>query len=83
MGENVIKSKKWCLKRLKHDGDDGEVYYLNEGDTTIGRNKNADVTSTSNICSRNHCQITLTPDDKITITNMVSNDLLPFKTYFK
>lgn len=76
MGEQVIKSVKWCLHRLNYDGDETKVVYLNEGDTTIGRNPAADVICTSNICSRNHCTITLNSDDKITIRNIVS--LFPF-----
>lgn len=67
----MSKSKKWSLNRLHHDGID-KIFYLNEGETKIGRNRSADITSTSTICSRNHCVITLNPDDTIVIENKVS-----------
>lgn len=70
----MIKSKKWCLNRLHHDGID-KIFYLNEGKTTIGRNRSADISSTSTICSRDHCVITLNPDDTIVIGNKVSNKM--------
>lgn len=71
----MVQSDKWILNRLNYSGNDVKVFRLNEGETTIGRNRAADVTTTSGICSRNHCVIDLTPDGKITITNKVCNRL--------
>lgn len=69
----MVKSKTWCLNRLNYDGID-KIFYLNEGDTMVGRNKSADISLTSKISSRNHCVINLSNDDTITIRNQV-NDL--------
>lgn len=62
-----MKSDKWMLERFEF----GTKHYLNIGDTTIGRNKAADIITPSSICSRQHCVITLNPDDTICITNKV------------
>lgn len=67
---NMVKSSKWCLNRINYDGTEEKVFRLNEGDTTIGRNKAADITSTSTICSRNQCVISLI-SDKVTLSNKV------------
>lgn len=64
----MAKSNEWCLNRLEVCGE----FFLNEGDTTIGRNKKADVITPSQICSRNHCVITLDSDNKIHIKNQVN-----------
>lgn len=65
------KCKKWCL--IRQDCDHPLEFYLNKGDTTIGRNKVADVITASSICSRNHCVITLDNNDNIHITNKVNS----------
>lgn len=65
------KSKRWCLKRLNYEGPD-KIIYLNEGETTIGRNKSADITSKSKYCSRNQCVITLNRSGVIIVKNLVS-----------
>lgn len=62
-----MKSDDWKLERLEF----GSEYYLNIGDTTIGRNKHANIITASEICSRQHCIITLNSDDTIYITNQV------------
>lgn len=62
------KSDKWCLERLEFGGE----FYLNEGETTIGRNREADIITSSGICSRNHCVIELDQNENIYITNKVS-----------
>lgn len=67
----MVKSHKWCLNRINYDGGEERVFRLNEGDTTCGRNKAADITSTSKICSRDHCVISLI-SDKVTLSNKVS-----------
>lgn len=64
----MVKNDKWYLMRCKVGGQ----FYLNVGVTKIGRNKEADVITKSNICSRSHCIITLHPDDSIWITNKVN-----------
>ncbi|XP_055322824.1 uncharacterized protein LOC129578378 isoform X2 [Sitodiplosis mosellana] len=68
----MVKSNKWCLNRINYDGVN-KLFYLNEGDTTIGRNRTADITSISTISSRDHCVITLNPDGTVVITNKSSN----------
>lgn len=65
-----IKCKKWCIERLHYDGLNGR-YELFEGDTSIGRNKTADIVVTSPISSREHCVITVKPDNNIVIANKV------------
>lgn len=61
-------SNKWMLERLKF----GDQHCLNIGDTTIGRNKQAHITTTSSICSRQHCVITINSDDTVYLVNQVS-----------
>lgn len=63
------KSNRWYLIRLECDRE--FRFYLNEGDTKIGRNKVADVIIKSNICSRNHCVVTLDSNENIVIKNEV------------
>lgn len=63
------KSNKWCI--IQQECDQQFEFYLNVGDTTIGRNKVADVIIKSNICSRNHCVITLDSNENIFIKNKV------------
>ncbi|XP_031633386.1 uncharacterized ATP-dependent helicase C29A10.10c-like isoform X2 [Contarinia nasturtii] len=66
----MVKSNKWNLIRLKQD----RVFFLNVGKSTIGRNKEADVCTPSNICSRNHCFITLDAiNDCVTLINQSTN----------
>lgn len=62
-----MKSDKWVLERFKFGGQ----HYLNIGDTTIGRNKNANIITRSDICSRQHCVITLNSDDTVYLVNQV------------
>lgn len=65
-----MNSDKWILERLEF----GTKYALKIGDTTIGRHKAADIITSSGYCSRQHCIITLNPDDSIYITNQVRID---------
>lgn len=73
----MMKSDKWMLERLWF----GTEYCLNIGDTIIGRNKSADIVTRSEICSRQHCVITLNSDDTIYIENQV--ELNAFDWFFE
>lgn len=68
----IMKSDKWMLERLKFPDE----HYLNIGDTTIGRNKNANIITQSDISSRQHCVITLNSDDTVYIVNQVKTTVL-------
>lgn len=73
-----MKSDKFALQRLELD----DVISLNVGATTIGRNKAADIITASDICSRQHCVITLNPDGTIYITNQVKMIISILMSYF-
>lgn len=63
----MMESNKWMLERLQVRSK----HCLNIGDTIIGRNKNAHIIARSEICSRQHCVITVNLDDTVYIENQV------------
>lgn len=65
----MANSLNWSLVRL---GEFNQKYNLRVGQTKIGRHKEADIITISDICSRTHCIIQLTDDNNVTIEDKVS-----------